>query len=144
VRRALYQTELTARDTRLPVREAVVDPGLTLASLRLTEFERIVDETLEALPDWVVAKIDNLVVVVEEAPDPEYGDILGVYEGVSLAERADYSGAFPDRILIFRRPHLHLGLAPDELAAEIRRTVLHELAHHLGIDDTRLTELGWD
>jgi len=112
--------------------------------LRLSEFERIVDETLEALPDWVLDKIDNLVVVVEEDPDPEYGDILGVYEGVSLAERADYSGVLPDRILIFRRPHLHLGLSPDELSAEIRKTVLHELAHHLGIDDTRLTELGWD
>lgn len=112
--------------------------------MRLSDFERIVDETLEALPDWVLEKVDNLVVVVEEDPDPEYGDILGVYEGVSLAERSDYSGVLPDRILIFRRPHLHLGLTPDELAAEIRKTVLHELAHHLGIDDTRLTELGWD
>jgi predicted Zn-dependent protease with MMP-like domain len=112
--------------------------------LRLSEFERIVDETLEALPEWVLDKIDNLVVVVEEDPGPEYGDILGVYEGVSLAERADYSGVLPDRILIFRRPHLHLGLAPAELPAEIRKTVLHELAHHLGIDDDRLADLGWD
>jgi len=112
--------------------------------LRLSEFERVVDEALEGLPEWVFEKIDNVVIVVEEEPEPEQGDILGVYEGVSLAERADYSGVLPDRIVIFRRPHLHLGLAQDELAVEIRKTVLHELAHHLGIDDDRLTELGWD
>lgn len=144
MRRALYRTELTAREAKITGSGSPSRSGLTLLWLRLSDFERIVDETLEALPDWVLEKIDNLVVVVEEDPDPEYGDILGVYEGVSLAERADYSGTFPDRILIFRRPHLHLGLAPDELAEEIRKTVLHELAHHLGIDDTRLTELGWD
>ncbi|MGH8945708.1 MAG: metallopeptidase family protein [Acidimicrobiia bacterium] len=112
--------------------------------MRISEFERAVDEAIEGLPDWVFEKMDNLVIVVEEEPDPDLGDVLGVYEGVSLAERADYSGALPDRIVIFRRPHLHLGLTREELAAEIRKTVLHEIAHHLGIDDGRLTELGWD
>ena len=112
--------------------------------MRLPEFERVVDEAIEGLPDWVFDKIDNLVIVVEEEPDPDQGDMLGVYEGVSLAERGDYSGALPDRIVIFRRPHLHLGLSREELATQIRRTVLHEIAHHLGIDDGRLTELGWD
>jgi predicted Zn-dependent protease with MMP-like domain len=112
--------------------------------LRLTEFETVVDEALEGLPDWVFEKIDNLVIVVEEEPDPDQGDVLGVYEGVSLAERLDYSGVLPDRIVIFRRPHLHLGLSRGELIVEIRKTVLHEIAHHLGIDDGRLTELGWD
>jgi predicted Zn-dependent protease with MMP-like domain len=70
---------------------------------------------------------------------------LGIYEGISLPERsADYWGALPDRIIVFREPHLELGLEKDELEAEIRRTVLHEIAHHLGIDDERLHELGWD
>lgn len=112
--------------------------------LRLSEFEQIVDEAIEGLPDWVFEKIDNLVIVVEEEPDADLGDVLGVYEGVSLAERVDYSGALPDRIVIFRRPHLHLGLSREELTVEIRKTVLHEIAHHLGIDDSRLNELGWD
>lgn len=99
---------------------------------------------IEGLPEWVLDEVDNLVVVVEDEPGEEDGDLLGIYEGVSLAEREDYWGALPDRIVIFYRPHLELGLSEDELREEIRKTVLHELAHHLGIDDERLTELGWD
>lgn len=99
---------------------------------------------LEELPQWVLDEIDNLIVVVEEWPDKNQGDILGIYEGISLAERGDYFGVLPDRIVIFRGPHLELGLAGEELRAEIRKTVLHEIGHHLGIDDERLSELGWD
>ncbi len=102
------------------------------------------DQVLEELPPWVLDKIDNLAVVVEENPPPGSEDLLGVYEGVALPERVDYSGALPDRIVIYRRPHLGLGLDETELREEIRRTVLHEIAHHLGIDDARLRELGWD
>ena len=110
-----------------------------------SEFEKTVDEVLESLPAWVVDKIDNLHVLVEEEPPTTLGDVLGFYEGISLQERSgDYWGALPDRIVIFRRPHLDMGLSDDALRAEIRKTVLHELGHHLGIDDHRLTELGWD
>ena len=112
--------------------------------MRRHEFEQIVDRVIEELPDWVVEKIDNLAVVVEENPPVELGDVLGVYEGVALNERGDYFGVLPDTIVVFRRPHLELGLERSELEAEIRKTVLHEIAHHLGIDDERLTELGWD
>lgn len=117
--------------------------------MNLTDFERVVDRVLDDLPDWVVEKIDNLIVVVEEAPtpeqDPEGEGLLGLYEGVSLLDRSsDYWGALPDQITVFRRSHLHLGLTRAELEEEIRRTVLHELAHYLGIDDERLTDLGWD
>lgn len=111
--------------------------------MRLHEFEDIVDRVLEGLPDWVIDRIDNLVVMVEEMPTVEQGDVLGLYEGLALDEREGYSGVMPDRILIFRQPHLALGLQRSELEAEIRKTVLHEIAHHLGIDDHRLTELGW-
>ena len=113
------------------------------------QFETVVDDALEELPSWVVERIDNLQVVVEDWPtrdqDPDDAGLLGVYEGVSLAERGfDYFGVSPDRIVIFRGPHLALRLSPSELRREIRRTVLHEIAHHLGIDDDRLSELGWD
>ncbi len=109
------------------------------------EFESAVDDALDTLPEWVIEQIDNLHVVVEERPTPEQGDVLGLYEGVSLAERsADYWGALPDRIVVYRQPHLEMGLSDAELREEIRRTVLHEIAHHLGIDDERLVELGWD
>lgn len=112
--------------------------------MRRHEFEREVDRVIENLPQWVLDEVDNLIVVVEDEPTEEQGDLLGIYEGVSLAERGDYWGALPDRIVIFYRPHLDLGLTDQELKEEIRKTVLHELGHHLGIDDDRLTELGWD
>jgi predicted Zn-dependent protease with MMP-like domain len=112
--------------------------------VRRHEFEAEVDRVIEALPPWVISQIDNLVVVVEDTPSPDQGDVLGIYEGISLAEREDYWGALPDRIVIFYRPHLEMGLTDEDLKEEIRRTVLHELGHHLGIDDRRLTELGWD
>lgn len=113
--------------------------------MRRRDFEDLIDRVLDELPEWVLDQIDNLIVVVEDEPSPELGDVLGVYEGVSLAERAEYySGVMPDRIVIFYRPHIALGLPEDELRSEIRKTVLHELGHHLGIDDDRLAELGWD
>jgi predicted Zn-dependent protease with MMP-like domain len=114
----------------------------------MREFEAVVDRVLDELPDWVLDRIDNLVVVVEEHPSREQdpsGELLGLYEGVSLHERSgDYYGVMPDQITVFRRPHLRLGLDRAELEAEIRKTVLHEIAHHIGIDDHRLHELGWD
>lgn len=113
------------------------------------DFERVVDDVLASLPEWVTDQIDNLTVRVAEWPtrgqDPEGSGLLGLYEGVSLAERGnDYFGVAPDVIWVFRGSHLELGLSRAELRSEIRTTVLHELAHHLGIDDARLHELGWD
>jgi len=113
------------------------------------QFSRAVDDTLAELPEWVVERVDNLVVDIEDWPtaeqDPEGQGLLGIYDGVSLADRGvDYFGFAPDRIVIFYQPHLELGLSDEELRAEIRVTVLHEMAHHLGIDDDRLHELGWD
>lgn len=108
------------------------------------EFEAAVDRALEGLPEWVLHRLDNLHVVVEEHPPPDEGDLLGLYDGVSLLERSgDYWGALPDRIVVYRQPHLALALDGGELEEQIRRTVLHEIAHHLGIDDSRLDELGW-
>lgn len=112
--------------------------------MRRHEFESEVDRIIESLPQWVLDEVDNLIVVVEDEPTEDQGDLLGIYEGVSLAERGDYWGALPDRIVIFYKPHLALALPDVELREEIRKTVLHELGHHLGIDDDRLTELGWD
>jgi predicted Zn-dependent protease with MMP-like domain len=120
-----------------------------LPVMRRNEFELVVDEALDELPEWVVERIDNLHVVVEEWPsreqDPNGSGLLGIYEGVSLLDRGiDYSGFLPDRIVVFMGPHLRMGLDRDGLRSEIRKTVLHEVAHHLGIDDERLHELGWD
>lgn len=114
----------------------------------LAWFEQVVEDTLNEVPEPIAAQIDNLVVVVAEEPsrhqDPHGEGLLGLYEGVSLAERGiDYFGVMPDTITIFRGPHLRLGLSGPDLRAEVRTTVLHEIGHHLGIDDVRLHELGW-
>lgn len=114
----------------------------------LAAFERIVDDVLAELPEWVVERIDNLHVVVQDRPTPAQADhghrLLGLYEGVMLKDRGmSYYAAAPDRISIFREEHLRFARSPQQLAKQIRKTVLHEMAHHLGIDDERLHELGW-
>jgi predicted Zn-dependent protease with MMP-like domain len=116
--------------------------------VRRDEFEQIVDEALENLPAWVGQAMDNLHVVVEDWPSPQQDPagtgLLGLYEGVNLKDRASgYSGFLPDRITVFMGPHLELRLPPSRLRNQIRRTVLHEVAHHLGIDDARLDTLGY-
>lgn len=116
--------------------------------MRRSEFERVIDEVLDGLPDWAIARIANLRVVVEEWPTPEQdpdGDgLLGLYDGIALPERGlDYVDVMPDTIWIFRQPHLELELEGDALREEIRRTVLHELAHYFGLDDDYLDEIGW-
>ncbi len=103
---------------------------------------------MDDLPDWVIQRIHNLEVLIEEVPtadqDPEGLGLLGLYEGLSLPERgADYAGVMPDVVYIFRQPHLALGLPQDELEEEIRRTLWHELAHYFGIEDDHLDDIGW-
>ncbi len=114
----------------------------------LAAFERIVDDVLSELPEWVVERIDNLHVVVQDRPTAAQAGhghrLLGLYEGVMLKDRGmSYYATAPDRISIFREEHLRFARSPEQLARQIRKTVLHEMAHHLGIDDERLHELGW-
>lgn len=111
------------------------------------EFEDAVADALDLIPTDLMAMVDNVVFLIEEEP-PEYvePDTLGLYEGTPLTERDAWwaSGSLPDRILIFRRPTLELCESRDEVIDEVRITVAHEIAHHFGIDDARLHELGWD
>ncbi len=112
------------------------------------EFEAVVGDAVEALPDWVHDALDNIDLLVEEEADddldPEGEGLLGLYVGVPLPERGiDYAGELPDVIYIFRRPHLELGLGRAELKDEIVTTLVHEIAHYFGIDDDHLHEMGW-
>lgn len=117
--------------------------GETAIRLTRQEFERIVDQALDELPGDIADKLDNLVVVVEDR-HASGEDLLGLYEGISLADRGmDYAGVLPDRITIYMESHIDMGLDRVSTIEEIRRTVLHEIGHHLGIDDARLSELGW-
>ena len=113
-----------------------------------SQFETVVRETIDSLPDWVHEGLDNVEVLVVDEPGEELGpesqDLLGLYLGIPLPERGtDYVGELPDVIYIFRHPHLELGLAPGELRDEIVTTVIHEIAHYFGIDDDHLDEIGW-
>ena len=105
-------------------------------------FDELVADALDQVPEALAAMMDNVVMQVEDDP-PEDG-LLGLYEGVPLTDRgAGYDFVLPDRIRIFRRPLLALCSGEAELVDEITVTVVHEIAHHFGIDDARLHQLGW-
>jgi predicted Zn-dependent protease with MMP-like domain len=110
------------------------------------EFEGAVADALDSIPEELARAMDNVVVLVEDAPGPGVPpDLLGLYEGTPLTERDSWwaAGALPDRITVFRRPTLAVCADRAEVVAEVRVTVVHEIAHHFGIDDARLHELGW-
>ena len=107
-------------------------------------FDELVDAALAQIPSELLDLVENCVVIVEAEPAPEYGDVLGFYDGIPLSERtSSYSGALPDRILIFSGPLLRMVADEDELVEEIRITVWHEVAHFFGIDDHELDDLGY-
>ena len=109
------------------------------------EFDELVDRALDDIPDEIASLVRNVVVLVEaEPPESEPADLLGLYDGVALTERW---GApmmeLPDRIFIFRNPLLEMCGSAAELEDEVRITVVHEIAHHFGITDARLHDLGY-
>lgn len=107
-------------------------------------FQRAVDAALDSLPPEIAKVIDNLEMTIEPV-HPDEPDLYGIYEGLPMTQRlGDDTFLLPSRIRIFRRPLIEdFGADPDELVRQIRVTVLHELGHHLGIDEDRLDELGW-
>jgi predicted Zn-dependent protease with MMP-like domain len=107
-------------------------------------FEALVDRALDAIPDELARLVRNVVVLVEDAAPDDDPDLLGLYDGVALTEReGGYAAGLPDRILIFREPLMAMCDSREELEEEVRVTVVHEIAHHFGIDDDRLHELGY-
>jgi predicted Zn-dependent protease with MMP-like domain len=107
-------------------------------------FEGLVAEALDEVPEALLSLMDNVVVLVADDPPPDDPELLGLYEGHALTDRGwDYSGVLPDRITIYRNPTLRLCSTEDEVVEEVAITVVHEIAHHFGIDDNRLHELGW-
>jgi predicted Zn-dependent protease with MMP-like domain len=106
-------------------------------------FEALVEQALDEVPDEIAALVHNVVVLVEDDAPPDDPGLLGVYDGVALPERGTDHTGLPDRITIFRRPLLEMCDDEDELVREVRITVVHEIAHHFGIDDARLHQLGY-
>jgi predicted Zn-dependent protease with MMP-like domain len=125
---------------------------MTLVSKEtIDDFYELVEQALEGLPQELCALLENVAIVVDDWPEYstplvsyDLGDTLyGLYEGVPLTQRgAEYYGTLPDKITIFRGT-LERDFLGNELEEQIRVTVVHEIAHHFGLDENRLEELGW-
>jgi predicted Zn-dependent protease with MMP-like domain len=106
-------------------------------------FEELAFEALENLPTSLSSKMDNVAIIVEE--EAESRNLFGLYEGVPLTRRGvlSYSGVMPDRITLYQKTICSRCFSEDDVRNQIRRTIIHEVAHHFGISDPRLEELGW-
>jgi predicted Zn-dependent protease with MMP-like domain len=114
-------------------------------------FEGLVRQALDSLPGEFYERLQNVDVVVEEEPTPEQlrtsgmeadDTLLGLYEGVPLTARENYGFVLPDKISIFKRPIEEMCETPEDVVEEVRVTVMHEIAHHFGIDDHALYDMG--
>ena len=116
----------------------------TVIDMTRERFEELVTGAMDTVPAELAALVDNCVVLVEDDPPAGDPDLLGVYDGTPLTERGQgYTMALPDRITIFRSPTLAMCESEAEVVEEVRITVVHEIAHHFGIDDDRLHDLGY-
>jgi predicted Zn-dependent protease with MMP-like domain len=108
------------------------------------EFEKLVVDELDALPDDMLDGVENVVFLVEDRPEDGSLNLLGLYDGVDLTRRDTYGhGEIPDRIILYREPLLAVCSDEDELRDQVHDTLVHEIAHYFGIDDAELHSLGW-
>jgi predicted Zn-dependent protease with MMP-like domain len=113
-----------------------------MVTIPVEEFEELVGSALDGLPERLGANMENVAVVVDDLSPP--GGLYGLYEGVPLTRRGNhYSASVPDRITIYMATICDACQSAPEVVELVRRTVIHEVAHHFGIDDSRLGELGW-
>lgn len=118
--------------------------------MTLADFETAVDDAIDQIPDDLARAMNNVGIFIEDEYLPGPGEdpetvLLGLYEGTPLTERDSWwaAGSLPDRIVIYRLPILEMCDSRDEVTNEVLITVVHEVAHHFGIDDAKLHELGW-
>jgi predicted Zn-dependent protease with MMP-like domain len=118
---------------------------VTMVEFTHEEFEDAVADALDLIPPELADLMDNVVILVEDDGPADEPELLGLYEGVPLTERDGgwATGSLPDRITIFRNPTLAICDTREDIVEEVAITVIHEIAHHFGIDDDRLDELGW-
>lgn len=113
-----------------------------VVTLSVDEFEELVDAALAGIPEELRRRMENVAVVVDETSPP--GRLLGLYEGIPLTRRGNsYTAVVPDRITIYMATICRSCETPGDVVETVRRTVVHEVGHHFGIDDRRLEELGW-
>ncbi|MYF81658.1 MAG: metallopeptidase family protein [Chloroflexi bacterium] len=119
--------------------------------MRRSRFRRLVERALDEIPDELAGRMDNVVILVRNQPTEEELEsvglssretLLGLYVGRPLTSRGWYGETLPDRIMIYQQPIESICRSEDEVVEQVRETVLHEVAHHFGIDDDRLDEIG--
>ena len=129
----------------MPAAQVVTHNGSVPVEMSRERFEELVGEALDEVPPELLSMMNNVVIMVEDRPADGSDDLLGLYEGTALTDRGwDYAGVLPDRITIYRLPTLRVCDTETDVVDEVAITVVHEIAHHFGIDDDRLHELGWD
>lgn len=107
-------------------------------------FAELVEDAFDQIPDELTAMLDNVVLFIEDDPPADDPELLGWYDGVALTERGlDYGGELPDRIVVVRNTTLEMCETEEDIVREVGITVVHEIAHHFGIDDDRLHQLGY-
>jgi predicted Zn-dependent protease with MMP-like domain len=104
-------------------------------------FEELVVDALDSLPEWVLERLENVEVIVEDRPPRGEGNLLGRYHGIPMTERRNYAGVLPDTITLYRRTIERQARTEDELRRIVVHTVEHEVAHFFGISDERLHDL---
>lgn len=114
-----------------------------MVDVSVERFEELVAAALDSIPPELGRLMENVAVLVEG--HARGGHLLGLYEGIPLTERSplSYYGVMPDKITIYRDTICSMCATEDEVVGQVRKTVIHEVAHHFGIDDPRLSELGW-
>ena len=119
--------------------------------MRRSRFRRLVERALDEIPDQLAARMDNVVILLRNQPTAEEKEalglgprqtLLGLYVGQPLTNRGWYGETLPDRIMIYQQPIESICRSEDEIVEQVRETVLHEVAHHFGIDDDRLDKIG--
>lgn len=126
-----------------------------MARLTHEEFEAAVQDAIDSIPDEFLDELENVAIMLADEPeDDDYdgdglftegGELMGLYSGLPMTERGDDYGyaEFPDTITIFKGPHERMGMSFDDTVEEIRRTVVHEIAHYFGMDEDQVDEMGY-
>ena len=115
-----------------------------MISMSRERFDQLVEAAFDRIPDELTSMLDNVVLFVEDEAPADDPDLLGLYDGTPLTERdSSYSGVLPDRILMFRNPTLRICETEEDVVTEVEITVALEIAHHFGIEDDRLHDLGY-
>jgi len=120
---------------------AITGKVVGMDPISVDAFEGLVADALATIPDELRVAMENVAIIIDDESPP--GPLYGLYEGVPLTGRGQYTGASPDRITLFLATICRSATTNEDVAEQVRVTLLHEVGHHFGIGEARLRELGW-